>query len=465
MCSQKVKNLKDYQASLTQLCSLNQKGNFASIVNSFSIPEFLDVPFDVPVELQGECLFQLGFAYGEFDELEKAISCYTRAIAIGFRRAGVFFNLANAYRISAQPNLALEMYRKALELEPDREDVLANLGFVYEDLGLLQQSEEAFLHVAARGTQHPESLTNAAYVLLRNGDYKRGWDIYERRIKSVPHPALSPTWNGVDSVVGKSVLCVVEQGFGDIIMFSGLLPALAKDASRLALACNSVVLPLLSSGFPDLEIVDFCTLDFIKSWDIVIGLASLGKLYRSVLSDQFEPIQPYARPDPAAVVTYRQALSKFPNRLKIGIAWSGGLDLRNQMRRSVPLHLWLPILSLPGIDWINLQHHPDRSELDSIREKYSISIHDLVDCDTDLVGTVAVLNSLDCVITVQQTLVHLAGVTGVSAHVMVPLIPEWRYGSKGTQMPWWESVKLYRQTELGNWSDVVDSIARSISFL
>ena len=43
--------------------------------------------------------------------------------------------------------------------------------------------------------------------------------------------------------------------------------------------------------------------------------------------------------------------------------------------------------------------------------------------------------------------------------VMVPAVPEWRYGVEGDAMPWYPSVRLIRQEARGDWSDVFERVS------
>ena len=67
-------------------------------------------------------------------------------------------------------------------------------------------------------------------------------------------------------------------------------------------------------------------------------------------------------------------------------------------------------------------------------------------------ATAALTQALDLVITVQQTALHIAGAVGTPAWVLVPVVPEWRYGLSGSAMPWYSSVRLFRQAQFNDWA-------------
>jgi hypothetical protein len=70
--------------------------------------------------------------------------------------------------------------------------------------------------------------------------------------------------------------------------------------------------------------------------------------------------------------------------------------------------------------------------------------------------------AMDVIVTVQTTLVHLCGAIGQACRVLVPQVPEWRYGAHGARMPWYESVTLYRQDRPGSWSEPMGRLIAGI---
>ena len=57
---------------------------------------------------------------------------------------------------------------------------------------------------------------------------------------------------------------------------------------------------------------------------------------------------------------------------------------------------------------------------------------------------------------------HLAGALGRPVSVMVPAVPEWRYGVRGDEMVWYPSVRLFRQTVPDDWSAVFERVRAAL---
>jgi hypothetical protein len=56
----------------------------------------------------------------------------------------------------------------------------------------------------------------------------------------------------------------------------------------------------------------------------------------------------------------------------------------------------------------------------------------------------------------------MAGATGKPCLGLLPYIPEWRYTADGPTMPWYRSVRLYRQPAPGDWGPVIGAAADAL---
>jgi hypothetical protein len=66
--------------------------------------------------------------------------------------------------------------------------------------------------------------------------------------------------------------------------------------------------------------------------------------------------------------------------------------------------------------------------------------------------------ALDLTVSVCTSVIHLHGALGRPVWVMVPSVPEWRYGLRGERMPWYPSVRLLRQAEGADWTEVTNRV-------
>ena len=80
----------------------------------------------------------------------------------------------------------------------------------------------------------------------------------------------------------------------------------------------------------------------------------------------------------------------------------------------------------------------------------------------DFEQTAALVGALDLVISVCTAVIHLGGALGRPVWVMAPFSPEWRYGIAGEEMPWYPSVRVFRQANYGEWDAVIDQASQAL---
>ena len=69
---------------------------------------------------------------------------------------------------------------------------------------------------------------------------------------------------------------------------------------------------------------------------------------------------------------------------------------------------------------------------------------------------------MDLIITVDTSIAHLSGALNKSTWIMLPKVPDFRWLVDRQDSPWYPSVKLFRQNELGNWDYVIKNIKQDL---
>ena len=65
-------------------------------------------------------------------------------------------------------------------------------------------------------------------------------------------------------------------------------------------------------------------------------------------------------------------------------------------------------------------------------------------------------------VSVCTAVVHLGGALGRPVWVLAPYSPEWRYGFTGETVPWYPSVRIFRQPALGQWAPAIAAVAAEL---
>jgi hypothetical protein len=174
------------------------------------------------------------------------------------------------------------------------------------------------------------------------------------------------------------------------------------------------------------------------------------------------PQRSYLHADPARVRAWRERLAACGPGPKVGISWRGGTPTSRSGLRSLELARFAPFLAGVPAVWVSLQYSDCREELDGFARRHRVTVRHWQEAIDDYDETAALVSALDVVVSVCTAIVHLSGSLGQRALVMVPHAAEWRYGAAGETMPWYPSVRLFRQRARGDWDAVFEALGREL---
>jgi tetratricopeptide (TPR) repeat protein len=364
---------------------------------------------------------------------------------------------------------ALASFTRALQLQPETVESLTCVGHALRDLGRVEEAIAYYDQALALRPAFGDALANRALALLRKGDFANGWTEYEHRFQAggkQRRTAGAPVWRG-EPLQGKSVVVLSEQGVGDEIMFASCLPDLIAAAGRVTVACEARLTELFQRSFQAAVVLPRESAEGTPpaapvAADFEISIGSLPLRFRPT-ADSFPLTGAYLKADPEKLKHWRQLCISRGPQLHVGIAWRGG-TLRNRQRlRSLELNDLERLTGASGCDWISLQAGDQRETLERIRVRAGVDPCDAMrDIGQDLDELAAAISALDLVITVDNTIAHLSGALGRPVWVLLPYSAEWRYGQTASAMPWYPSMRLFRQTAPRDWSSVIAEIRQCL---
>ncbi len=151
-----------------------------------------------------------------------------------------------------------------------------------------------------------------------------------------------------------------------------------------------------------------------------------------------------------------------PDRLRVGLVWSGNPMHSNDRSRSTTLQVMSKILD-SNARFYSLQKEPRPEDKAMLAEKTDII--DLTEHLTDFVATAALVSCLDLVISVDTSVAHLAAALGRPTWILLPFTPDYRWLLDRDDSPWYPSARLFRQDERRDYAVVLERVREELGVL
>jgi tetratricopeptide (TPR) repeat protein len=413
-----------------------------------------------PADAEAHC--HLGTAYLSLNLATQAIVSFERACFLEPDRLGPRCSLAAALLTANRLDEAGALLESLLAKDPDCRPARQNLALVLE---AQQRPDQARLELArafATEPNHPEFRYADSHLRLRLGDFEAGFALYEsrwhpvnRRPGSIQLPAGARCAQRLSEMADRRVLLHDEQGVGDAIQFIRYAALAASQARSIVVG----VRPELKRLFGSLKGVQAVVgLDEpLPSYDLLAPLLSLPALFGTTL-ETIPAGVPYLSADPIKLQRWRERLGP-GDHPRVGLTWRGNPAHPNDLNRSMPLELLVPMLDVAGIEFISLQqseHADDRASAAWARLRhFGAELHDFAE-------TAALASCMDLVISVDTSIAHLAGALALPVWVLLPQVGEWRWLQQRLDSPWYPTARLFRQARLGDWSDVIAGVCQGL---
>lgn len=331
---------------------------------------------------------------------------------------------------------------------------------VYFEAGKLEVVDQLRHLIHDKYSDDPQALYALSSVELARGYYPEGFRLAERRYE---HPEVAQYINGDllgksrwrgEPIEGKTLLVHGEQGLGDTIMCARYLPLLLEMDAVVTVESQEAAISLLAHNYPGVEIMATQrNIAASSHFDYWVGAMSLPYLLNSTADSVPGKAGYLSVPDEHAThwQLRLEALSK-PGVPRVGIAWSGNPRHRADRRRSIPLELVAQYVDKGQVDatfFVLQTDVPDRAPADLINVAEEL---------VTLADTAALIQEMDLVITVDTSIVHIAGALGKKTWLLFPCRYDWRWGLEGEGNSWYDSVKVVRQSRHGDWKSVLDDV-------
>jgi hypothetical protein len=275
-----------------------------------------------------------------------------------------------------------------------------------------------------------------------------------------PSAAIQIRRNGLQS--NEHLLVLDEQGYGDSLQFVRYLPMALERFSQVGYVCPPPLRRLyersLRERWPDLQLFDGVPSD-LSRWDCYCPLMSLPMAFGTRLAT-IPSALPYLHADAARAAHWRARLEALPaaHLPRVGVVWAGGHSgIAVDRRRSLVVAQIAPLLALRQVRWVSLQKTDDPAKLADAASKARLT--DWTDELADFAETAALIDNLDLVISVDTSVAHLAAAMGKPVWLLNRFAGCWRWLRGRDDSPWYPGLRLFTQTQRGDWDEVLTRVA------
>ena len=282
---------------------------------------------------------------------------------------------------------------------------------------------------------------NLGWHEMRHGNMKKAFEQfnYGRFLNVFGLPPISGKIWKDESLENKTLLFRCEGGYGDQIANFRFAKKFEEMGARVVVSCSEELKEFFSRhGFICVsnEGIFFIHYDY---WIPAMSAAYVLNMEYDDL-DGFQFLFPKEKTN----------LFSKPNHLKVGIRWSGNPEFEDEQHRRFPPELMIGLHDIPNTTFYSLQR--DENLLDGL------PFADMREGMKTWDDTANIIAGLDLVITSCTSIAHLAGAMGIPTWIVTPIMPYYTWAVPGEKSKWYDSVRLFRQTKYGEWSDVFDNI-------
>lgn len=425
----------------------------------------------------------LATALQEAGRMDQAISAYRRALQLDPQHAMAHQNLGNALWEQGSLEEAAQCLTRAVALKPDYVRAWSSLGAVRLEQGRSEEGLAALRQALSIDPNSAEPKYNLALARLYEQAFEEAWPLYEERVRcevegrrlrkdpvSLERCLSLPRWRGPVEEPGRTVAVWNEQGIGDQLLYSTLIPELIATGTDFVYEVDRRLLPAYERSFPGCRFVPLSDPPHpaLEENDRVLLAGSLPGLFRrDTASFARQPAQ-LLKTDPIRVEHFRRSLAELGRGLKVALSWRSSRADRAGPEKSAPLSAFEPLLAQSGALFVDVQYGDTAAERNEVEAASGARIlhFDEVDLFNDLDELLAILEACDLLISTSSATAHLGGALGKRVWLIHrgsrPPFHYWTRAQSGRSL-WYPSVEIVAGAEFRDWDSLIRHTAAKLT--
>ena len=425
--------------------STEQKKKLKEIINSHN-------------HLINENVIQYGLAFDQHfnRNYSKSIEICKKLINLDYFKDSISDLLASNFKKQKLFLQTLKMYKKKLNKKKDYL-IYYNIGTFFFDLGRTNKAIYYFKKSEDLKKIDNSNLWNLSLCYLTLGNLEKGFKLYEYRWLKKSNKQIKKFENiktplNTDEVINRNILISDEQGLGDTIQFSRFVIELLRYTKKITFVVNSKLVKLLSNLDKDINVVEYKDLK-TNDFDFHLSLCSLPLFLR--IKD-VNDINYYS-----LNFNNNNKINFDKNNINIGLSWSGNPTFPSDEYRSIPFKNFKEILNIKKINFFKL--------FQNVRNQEFLDYHSFSNLfdygDKSLFEISEVMKELDLVISIDTSIIHLAGILNIKSILLLNYNSDWRWFQDKKKTVWYPSVEIIKQKTFNSWDYVFYKLKQRIEKL
>lgn len=381
-----------------------------------------------------------------------------RAQECGPNDIGMRNNYANILSDLGDYNASITQRRAIREQHPDDANQKSMIGRCLRGQG---DYCGAIVYLKAIIVDHPEDSelrTQVAFAQLGAGDCRNVFQSYGARWatdKLAPRDQPYPEWRG-ESLVGKTIFVLPEQGFCDAILFMRFVLAPKALGAIVWVLAKKPVYPL----FVVLEDVVWVgtSVPASASVDCWVNLMDMATVHFS--QSDAVPLPAKTSVPADAHERTKAIVAPFENVFKVDVVSTGSVTYEGNGFLSFLHTDFLPLVDILGVQLFSLCKG---RKLKAFQAGGSNATSvDTASTEQNFGDSAAMMGQMDLVISSDTATAHLAGSLGVPIWTILHWDPFWVWRHVGDVTEWYPGMHLFRQSEALEWTNVLTEVSTAL---
>ena len=405
-------------------------------------------------------LIYMGIINYSLENYSVALGHLEKSILINPKNFDALLNIGVTLRKLGKNEKAIKYFNEAANVNNKKSIVFYNLGSIWEEECDLDKAIANYRKAISINSRDYESIHAISLCQLTMQNYLDGFKNYELRwlknnFESYRYKKIARL-ESIDSISEKKILIWYEQGLGDTIQFSRYVNLLINLGAKVTFEVQEPLLNFLKRQF-NCEVTHDASRN---NFDFQCPLMSLPYLFKMNIQN-IPKINQYFKCDDEKVKSWRNILNLSKTKKNIGIAISGNINQVFEYRRKIDLEYFLPLSEYFKI--FIIQKNLYRKDEILLNKTDDIIFLGRSSQWKNFDDTSAIVKNMDCIISIDTSLVHLAGSINKRVFLLLSKPADWRWSHEKLNSPkWYENMSIIRQKNKNNWEDPISKLKKKL---